>query len=283
MSQSIDQAVDQLPTSGLTVRALQALDYIAPGSWTNLTGFDNSIQQITGESDPDMVARIRERALQLFNDESQGYQRAFWIYHFVDKVDSKLGLASFAHKLGDSFSVLSFLNHITPSPEKAQTIDLAMKLVAESVAFCSLNGFPGDSVGDFAAAVSAFEKENLIRMSALVVFDGLIPLGPSFADKLLSIDASDIEDNAIYQRIRHLIPGDVASILSGAANPLADFASNHGITLDSVLGRLKGVIDFSEDKLEYLGAVLDMTVNYMEHTGTQSVARSLIERAVGEI
>jgi hypothetical protein len=283
MSDSIDQIIDALPQSGLTVRALGALDYIVPGSWENLTGFDNTIQQITGESDPDMVARIRARALELFNDPSQGYQRALYLYRLADQVDSKVGLAALAHKVGESFSMLSFLDRITPSPEKAQLADLAMKVVVESVAFCSLNGFPGDSVGDFAAAVGSFEKTNLIRMSSIIVFDGLIPLGPDFARKLTEIDLSAIEDNALYQRLRGYVPENVVDIVNGAAGSLGDFAANHGITLENSLGRLNGIIEFSDDKLDYLAALLDMSVNYMEHTGAQSVARSLIERAVGEV
>lgn len=283
MSESIDQIIDQLPQSGLTVRALGALDYIVPGSWQNLTGFDNTITQITGESDPEMVARIRQRALDLFNDPSQGYQRALYLYRLADQVDSKLGLAALAHKAGESFKLLSFLDRITPAPEKTQLADLAMKVVAESVAFCSLNGLPGDSVSDFAAAVASFEKTNLIRLSALVIFDGIIPLGPAFADKLLQIDYAAIEDNALYQRMKGHVPDDVVSIVNGASGALGSFAANHGITLEGVLGRLNGIIDFSEDKLDVLAALLDMSVNYMEHTGAQSVARSLIERAVGEV
>ncbi len=283
MSDSIDQIIDQLPQSGLTVRALGALDYIVPGSWENVTGFDNSIQQITGETDPGMAARIRARALELFNDPSQGYQRALYLYRLADQVDSKVGLAALAHKVGESFSMLSFLDRITPSPEKAQLADLAMKVVVESVAFCSLNGFPGDSVSDFAAAVGSFEKTNLIRVSSIVVFDGLIPLGPDFARKLTEIDMSAIEDNALYQRLRGYVPENVMDIVNGAAGSFGDFAANHGITLENSLGRLNGIIEFSDDKLDYLAALLDMSVNYMEHTGAQSVARSLIERAVGEV
>jgi len=35
---------------------------------------------------------------------------------------------------------------ITPKADKAQTIDLSLKLVAELVAFCQINGIPGDSI-----------------------------------------------------------------------------------------------------------------------------------------
>jgi len=40
-------------------------------------------------------------------------------------------------------------------------------------------------------------------------------------------------------------------------------------------------VEVADDKLDYLGAFLD--VNYYEHTGTQTLARRLIERAVAEI
>jgi hypothetical protein len=42
-------------------------------------------------------------------------------------------------------------------------------------------------------------------------------------------------------------------------------------------------VDVSKDKLDYLGAFLDITVKYYSHTGTQTLARRLIERAVAEI
>jgi hypothetical protein len=122
MSTSIDQLVDKLPSGGLTVRALELLDFAVPGQWRNLTGFDNSIRQITGETDDDLIARVHNRALELYNDSSQGYQRAVWIYQFVDSADSKLGLAAMAHKVGESVGFLSFVDRITPAPEKAQAI-----------------------------------------------------------------------------------------------------------------------------------------------------------------
>jgi hypothetical protein len=128
-------------------------------------------------------------------------------------------------------------------------------------------------------------------MAGLVTFDGIVPLGPDFATKLLdttsNMSESDLAGNAVFQRVQHLLPGGGLSFITGHVSAMSEyvsgFAAGHGITLDSVLGRLRGVIDFSDDKLDYLGAMLDMSLNYMEHTGTQSVARSLIERAIGEV
>jgi hypothetical protein len=34
---------------------------------------------------------------------------------------------------------------------------------------------------------------------------------------------------------------------------------------------MKGIIDFTEDNLDYLAAFLDMSTNYMTHTGVQPV------------
>jgi hypothetical protein len=49
------------------------------------------------------------------------------------------------------------------------------------------------------------------------------------------------------------------------------------------MSHLKSFIDFSDDKLDYVAAFLDLSTNYYEHTGTQTVARRLIDRAYGEI
>ncbi|WP_031499006.1 hypothetical protein [Bryobacter aggregatus] len=296
MSDSIDVLVDKLPTSGMTVRALGLLDFIAPGEWQNITGFDNTIRYVTGEQDPAIVAQIRARALTLYNDPSQGYQRAVSIYQMVDSAGGKIGLASMAHMLGEKVGILSFLSKLTPKEDKAQTVDLGLKLVAEMVAFCYANGFPGDGIRDFMGAVSSYEKENLIRLSGIVVFDGLIPLGPNYGVKLIdavsSWTPSDLQGNALFQRIHSLLPGGASTDatfqfvnqgLSAMNDYVGGFAAARGITLDRVLDQMRGVFEFSEGKLDLLAAFLDISTSYMEHTGIQSVARSLIERSVGEI
>jgi hypothetical protein len=296
MSQPIDQLMDSLPTGGLTVRVLGLLDYIAPGQWRNTTGFDNAIREVTGESDPDMVARVRDRTLVLWHDSTQGYQQAVSIYRTIDTVDAALGAAALAHTLSERFSFLSFLGHITPNQDKAQATDLALKLAAECVSFCRANGLPGDSVGDFVSAVASYEKENFIRMAAMLVFNGLIPLGPDFAVKLIDtargLNVSELENHPLFLKAKDLLPGGgsaagalsfITDTIGSLESYVSGFAGQHGITLDGVLGQMRAVIDFSDDKLDYLAAMLNMSTNYMTHTGVQSVSRSLISRAVGEI
>lgn len=76
---------------------------------------------------------------------------------------------------------------MTPKADKSQTIDLGLKLVTELVAFCQINGIPGDSIGDFVASLADYSGESLMRMVALICLDGLIPLGPDFIQKVQSV------------------------------------------------------------------------------------------------
>ncbi|HEY9300935.1 MAG TPA: hypothetical protein VIQ31_32130, partial [Phormidium sp.] len=58
-----------------------------------------------------------------------------------------------------------------------------------------------------------------------------------------------------------------------------NFVQSHQLTPQNVVSHLKQYIDFADDKLDYVAAFLDVATNYYQHTGTQSVARHLIEKA----
>lgn len=294
MSKPIYELVDELPTGGPTVMALKSLDFVIPGQWQNLVGFDNTIRAVTGETDEGLIQQIGERAVTLFNDKSQGYQRALWLYETVDSASGLLGMAAGLNKIGqDTF--LGFLKNVTPKPERAQSIDLSVKLVTELVAFCQINGIPGDSIGDFLASLADYSGESLMRMAALVCFDGLIPLGPDFAEKALSMvkgmSPSELEQNQTFKGVRELIPGGNAAGQLGFITQsfestrgwMQNFVSSKGVTQESVVNNLSRFIEISKDKLDYLGAFLDVTVKYYRHTGVQTLSRRLIERAVAEI
>jgi hypothetical protein len=294
VSKKIYDIVDKLPKGGLTVRALKSLDTFVPGQWDNLVGFDNTIRVVTGETDEAMVQAIGERAVALFNDKKQGYQTALWLYGTVDSASGLLGTAALANRIGqDTF--LGFLKNISPKPEKAQTIDLAVKLVAEVVAFCKISGIPGDSLGDFLRALGDYSSESLIRMAALVSFDGIIPLGADFSTKALNaikgMSPSDLDGNQTFKGIQQEIPGAtsqgklgfITESFESTKGWMDNFVVDKGITQGKLLDNLGGFIEGSKGKLDYLGAFLDMSVKYYEHTGTQTLARRLIERAVAEI
>lgn len=295
MSKSIFQLVDELPTGGLTISMLKALDFVAPGEWQNTVGFVNTIKKVTGEDDEDLIQQIGERAIYLFNDKSQGYQTALWLYQTVDATDKALGAAALANKVGEKIPLLGFLNSVTPKADKAQTIDLTLKLVAELVAFCQINGIPGDSIGDFVASLGEYSGESLIRMVALVCVDGLIPLGPNFISKALSMldqtNPHELEQNSTFQSIKDVIPGDspagklnfIGESFDSVKGWMSGLVSANDLTPQKVVHNLQGFIDVADDKLDYLAAFIDVSTNYYEHTGTQTLAHRLIERAVAEI
>jgi hypothetical protein len=295
VSKAIFELVDELPTSGLTVSLLNSLDFIAPGEWRNTVGFVNTIKTVTGESDDSLIQQIGERAIYLFNDRSQGYQTALWLYQTVDGTDKALGAAALANKVGESIPLLGFLNSITPKPDKAQTIDLCLKIVAELVAFCQINGIPGDSIGDFVGALGEYSGESMIRMAALIAVDGILPLGPDFIEKSLTflsqMNPQELDQNSTFRTIRDTIPGSgtsgkldfIGQSLDSVKGWMNGIVSANALTAQKVLANLKGFLDFADDKLDYVAAFLDVSTNYFEHTGTQTLAKRLIERAVAEI
>lgn len=295
MSKPIFELVNELPTKNITTMALRSLDFVIPGQWNNLVGFENTIRTVTGETDEALIQQIGDRAVYLYNDRSQGYQRAMWLYQTVDKTDYALGAAALANKVGEKIPLMGFLNRLTPKADKAQTIDLSLKLVVEVVAFCQINGIPGDSIGDFVGSLGDYSGENLMRMAALVCFDGLIPLGPDFIKQaqstLSGLKPSDLEQNQTFGSIKDSIPGNdsggklnfIGRSFDSVKGWMSNFVTSKALTPEKVANNLHGFIDVADNKLDYLGAFLDVSTNYYEHTGTQTLARRLIERAVAEI
>jgi hypothetical protein len=274
---------------------LQALDWVVPGQWKNIVGFENTIKAVTGETDQAFIQKVGERAIALYNDPSQGYQRALWLYQTVDFIQGVTGFTALMSKVGESVSFLSFLDKLTPKADKTQAIDLALKIVTEIACFCQTNGLPGDSVGDFLESLADYKHEALMRMGTMVCIDGLIPLGPDFLDRGLSLldraGVTDLESNSRFNQIKAFIPGKntaeqlgfMQQGLSSVKDWTKSFVSSQSLSTDKIVASLRGKLQGIESHLDYLGAFLDMSVNYFEHTGTQSIARSLISRAAAEI
>jgi len=110
-------------------------------------------------------------------------------------------------------------------------------------------------------------------------------------ETLNGLSPSELEKNENFKMILNLIPGgnssDKLSFVTQSLNSMGDwitgFIRDRGLEPEQIIANLKHGIDIADDKLDYLGAFLDMYVKYFVHTGTQSLARSLIERAVNEI
>lgn len=290
-TKKIDELVDNLPTKNTTVYLLQGLDFVVPGEWENIVGFDNMIRSVTGKKDQDKIKKIRDRALKLYNDESQGYQRAIWLYQIADTADSAMGAMAIANKLSEKVSFLSFLNKLTPKSDVIQSVDLGLKLVIELLAFSAIHQIPVTNFGAFANGLSKYSGQSLMRMAALVCVDALVPLGPDFVRKvqtnLTSINSATLQQNPTFQNISGMIPGNSTTEKLGFMGQnfaavqgwMNNFVQSHQLTQQNVVSHLKQYIDFADDKLDYVAAFLDVSTNYYQHTGTQSVARNLIEKA----
>lgn len=295
MSYPIHKLVDDLPRKSLTTRMLGALDWVVPGEWQNVVGFEETIQHVTGEQDQARIQRIGERAIALYNDNTQGYQRAVWLYQTVDSVQGLGGFASFVNKIGESVSFLSFLQKVTPQADTTQAVDFGVKLVAEIVAFCKINGIPGEGIGDFVESLADMRHEALMRMAALITVDGVLPLGPDFMEKALGLldrtGVSGLQENKAFGKISGMIPGEgtakqlefMKEGIGGVQGWMKSFVEQKDLTPASITERLRGTIGGLESKGDWIAASVDMTTNYYEHTGIQSVARSVISRAAAEV
>ncbi|HAZ49022.1 MAG TPA: hypothetical protein DDW76_02605 [Cyanobacteria bacterium UBA11369] len=291
----IDDLVDNLPTSNMTVYMLRALDSVVPGEWQNLVGFKDTVRAVTGETEKKTVKKIRDRALELYADPAQGYQRAMWIYQTVDSADSAIGAAAMANKIGEKIGFLSFLNKLTPKADTLQSIDLCLKLVAELLAVSAMNRISITNINSLAGTLTQYHNESLMRIAALICVDGIIPLGPDFIKKvqsnLGSLNPAVLQQNSTYQNLSNMIPGGSVGDKIGFINQsfgamqgwMGNFVNSHHITQQGLLSNLQKYMDIADSKLDYVAAFLDMTTNYYEHTGTQTVARRVIERAAREI
>ncbi|OUL27452.1 hypothetical protein BV372_25900 [Nostoc sp. T09] len=293
MDKSIIQLVDELPNDNITVKVLKALDYVAPGEWNNLVGFDNSIRAITGETDAKVIQKIRDRAVSLYHDPQNGYQTAIKLYQTIDKADTAMATAALANKVGEKIGFLSFLSNITPKADVTQTIDLVLKIAVEIIAFSKLNGIPSPNPQAFAISLAENYKDaSLTRMVALVCIDGILPLGPDFLSKIHSIisgaDASSIvAQNPVFLAVNNFLPGnnpgEKFGFITQAFNSVQGWMNNlvakTGVTPQSISSHLGSFIQIADDNLDFVAAFLDQTTNYYEHTGIQTVARTLILRS----
>lgn len=292
MSDSIIELLDELPTDNMTVKVLNALDFVVPGEWENVVGCDRTIEVVTGETDGDRIRAIRNRAIELYNDSDSGYQGALWFYQTIDSADRALGAAAMANKVGEKIGLLGFLNKLTPKADTTQSVDLCLKIVTELIAYSKLNGLPVLNPGEFVAELSDhYQGSSLMRMAALVSVDGLLPLGPDFLQKVQdTLDgegSSAFESNPVFGAIANFIPGDdkfgfIGDTFGAVQGWMDNLVGSVGLTPESIFDHIGGFIDFSDDALDLVAAFLDQSTDYYRHTGTQSVARKLMLQAAEE-
>ncbi|MEC4803354.1 MAG: BON domain-containing protein [Jaaginema sp. PMC 1079.18] len=296
MSESIVELVDRLPADNITVKVLNALSSVMPGQWENVVGFDNLVRQVTGESNPDIIRKVRDRAAALYTDSSQPYRSAMRLYGTIDKADTAMAAAALANKVGEKINFLGLLNRITPKADTIQTVDLVLKIAVELLAYTKLNGIPQPNPSTFAASLSQnYTDAALMRMTALVCLDGVLPLGPDFFNKVHAVidnaDPAVLEQNPVFSAVSNYLPGEsitgklsfIQTSFNAAQGWMQGFVNRTGVTPSGIFDRLGSFIQIADDNLDFVAAFLDQTTNYYEHTGTQTVARSVIQKAYEEV
>jgi hypothetical protein len=289
----IQQELASLANARVTPAVLSALDYVVPGEWTNVTSLDDMIRTQLGVQDPTEVARIRERATALWQQKPH-YQRALTIYRAVDTADKAVAAAVAANALGNTFSFLGFLDKLTPKPDTTQALDAALKLAAEVAAFTTLRGLPIHSLAEaqaFPAALATYAKADMMRLAAWIAIDGILPLGPEFVQKIVSIvqgvDTSVLTNNPLFNAIKGNLPGSsvdeqkgfLVSTLGAGSSYISEFVSARGLTQASLASKLGSLVNVADKGMDAMAVALDVSTDYFSHTGLQSVARVLVHDA----
>lgn len=291
MSKSIVELLEELPKDNLTAKILNTLDFIIPGEYQNINDFEEMITSSLKIKNPKRIRKVKERAIDLYDDKKNGYRTAVWLYQTVDNTDKAIAAAALADKVGDTFSFIPFLDKLTPKADAVQSIDLKMKLAVELIAYMKMNGITLNPVKFAQTVAQNYRHESLMRMTALVSIDGVIPLGTNFITEVKSKSEEDeklaLANNASLGAIKDLIPSDnPQGFLDETFNSMSGWMSNltskAGLNREMLTERFGGFIDFAGDKLDYLAAFLDASCNFVEHTGIQTVARHVVHRAYKE-
>jgi len=284
-------AVNALPTSGMTVSALITLDAFVPGEWSNVTRFDDIVAEICGAgAPPKLRAQVGILAKRIQVTDGARFDRAIQIYSLVDTADQVAAGVALAGKVGAMFGGLSFLQKLTPKPDTTQALDAGVKLIAELLAFGSLHGMPStdpDGLARFTAALADYARYDLMRITAWVVFEGMVPLGPDFLSQILTtwkgLAGSALSNNTVFRQLASQLPGDsidakrgyVVDALDATGDWMGRFVAEKGITQEGAVEKLQGVLGRVDGGMDYLAAAIDASTAYFSHTGTQTVARAL--------
>lgn len=295
MGRSVLTRLERLPRRGLTVLSLQGLSLLVPGGWSNTTSAESLIAEVIGSHDPALVAQVRARADQLSRARHEGYGRALSVYDAVNR--SQHATAGLRVLAGVSAGVplLKRLADLTPPGDTLQAVDLGLKVSAELLAFTQVNGLPGDSFSDFAAALADYGSEARLRMAAMVTFDGLLPLGDQALRRLDGLlgqaSTTQLRQLPAYRRMAGLMPGRNDQAHMGFVRRGVEqwvgwaegLVSQLGLSGQRAVQALETTLGPWQGRMDQLAVFLDAFTDTYAHTGVQAVARRLVERAAAEI
>lgn len=288
------ERLERLPRRDLTVLALKGIGSLA-GGWQNVTSADALIREVLGSDDPALLAQVRARADALSRARHEGYGRALSLYDAVNRSQKASGGLRVLANVTGGLPLVKRMARIVPPSDTLQAVDLSLKVAAEMLAFTQVNGLPGDSFGDFAAALQEYAGEARVRMTALVCFDALLPLGDQALERLegllARVGGRELRQLPAYAGMATLLPGrgdeahldflrrGVGTWLGWAGGFVGSLALNGQRAVQA----LEGTLGPWQGSFEGLAAFLDAFTDTYQHTGVQAVARRLVERAAAEI
>ena len=292
---SVLERLDRLPRRNLTVLAIKGLSVLVPGGWHNLTSADELISDVLGSNDPELIRQVRARADVLSQARHEGYGRALSLYDAVNRSQKAAGGLRLLANVGGALPLVKRVADLTPTSETLQAADLSLKVAAEMLAFTQVNGLPGDSFGDFAAALSEYAGEARVRMAALICFDALLPLGDQALQRLDGllggVSKRDLRQLPAYAGMASMLPGrgdeaHLSFLRRGVDQWLGwagGFSSQLGLTGQKAVQALETTLGPWQGGFQQMATFLDAFTDTYQHTGVQAVARRLVERAAAEI
>jgi len=287
--------LERLPRRNLTVLAIKGISTLVPGGWQNITSADALIADVLGSEDAQLIRQVRRRADILSQARHEGYGRALSLYDAVNRSQKAAGGLRLLAGVGAALPLVKSVASLAPASDRLQAIDLSLKVAAELLAFTQVNGLPGDSFADFAAALADYAGEARVRMAALVCFDALLPLGDQALQCVeglfARVSGSDLHQLPAYGAMAPLLPGrgDEAHLrflrqgLESWLGWAGGFVTTFGLTGQRAAQALQSTLGPWQGRFEQLAVFLDAFTDTYQHTGVQAVAHRLVERAAAEI
>jgi hypothetical protein len=294
MSPTVLNRLDHLPRRNLTVLALTGIGTLA-GGFHNTTSSKELIADVLGSEDPELMVQVRDRADELSKARHEGYSRALSLYDAVNRSQHATGGLRFLANVTSGLPLIKRLSALTPATDTLQAVDLGLKVTAEMLAFTQVNGLPGDSFGAFAAALADYGQQERVRMTALICFDALLPLGDQALERLDGLlgaaGSHELREMPAYSLMAGLIPGHgddahmnfIRSSVGTWSGWAQGFVGQLGLTGQKAVQALEQTLGPWQGGFEQLAVFLDAFTDTYYHTGVQAVARRLVERAVAEV
>ncbi len=94
--------------------------------------------------------------------------------------------------------------------------------------------------------------------------------------------------NPVFGAISNFIPGDdkvgfIGNTFGAVSGWMDNLVGSVGLTREGIFEQLNSFIEFFDEAFDFVAAFIDMSTNYFQHTGIQTVGKKLIQDAAEQI